>query len=153
MGNADHGRDPVTASVLTEFLPRFATTGRTVWAVEGREEVAQDSTSWLALLRRYLPRRHRLPTVTIHEVRRRRLFLIDVARFGSQMTTRRCYELSQELRGYELDLIFVTAFESRREFQLLATDCPWGAAAWFADEPDHMIHFDPRPGVCLRLRS
>jgi hypothetical protein len=46
-------------------------------------------------------------------------------------------------------LIFVTAFESRVEFQQLTLDCPWGAAAWFADEPDHLVHFDYQAGGSL----
>ena len=29
---------------------------------------------------------------------------------------------------------------------------PWGSIAWFADEPEHFIHFedDPNPGLLCR---
>ena len=39
-------------------------------------------------------------------------------------------------------VVFVIAFLNRKEFQRLVRAVPWGTVAWFAEEPDHMIHFN-----------
>jgi len=113
---------------------------------EGNEEPLHVSEARLRRLRLHLVPKEQLPTVVIHDMRRHQLILIDVARFGREMSVRRSQTLTRACRGCGLDFVFVTAFESRHEFQQLALDCPWGTFAWFADETEHIVHFDDKPG-------
>jgi adenine-specific DNA-methyltransferase len=58
------------------------------------------------------------------------------------MTNERCEVLNRVFRVSGFGLVLVNAFGSRRELQELFVELPWRTSAWFADEPDHMIHFD-----------
>jgi adenine-specific DNA-methyltransferase len=58
------------------------------------------------------------------------------------MSGDRCDVLARVFGGCGLGLVFANAFKSRQELQGLLDEPPWGTAAWFANEPEHMIHFN-----------
>lgn len=80
--------------------------------------------------------------MNVFERGRNRIYLIDVARLGRQMTLEPRDALLRMFQGRPSDVVFVNAFLNRKEFQRLVRAAPWGTVAWFAEEPDHMIHFN-----------
>lgn len=142
-------QDGVTRRVLAEFYPRFAPHGRVVWVSERLGETAYGSGDWLRSLQLSDDALAELPNVMIRRARRNDFCLIDVARLGRQMTVRRRDRLLRILRPLRSALLFITAFENRKEFQRLVVDCPWGTVAWFADEPDHLVVFDDAAPIRL----
>lgn len=134
--------DPVMNAVLTKFCSRFTPRGRVLWVDEGSEEVAYKlPDAWGSLGLPSLPRPD-LPNIVIYDEERHWLILIDVARIRGQMNSKRYAILKQRFRGCGLSLVFVNAFKDRRELEDWLLDLPWQTAAWFAEEPDHMIHFN-----------
>ena len=142
MSIADNIKDDVMRRVLRDFRPRFAPNGRMVWVCEGKVELAHRAKNWLQRLRVSSGAVEELPNVVIRDVTRRRLWLIDVAALGRQMTGRRRDTLKQILSRSGAALLFVTAFENRKQMRRLVLADPWGTIAWFASEPDHLVHFD-----------
>jgi adenine-specific DNA-methyltransferase len=51
-------------------------------------------------------------------------------------------ELKQLLRSSRKELVFVTAFPSRKEMTRYLAEISWETEVWVADQPDHMIHFN-----------
>ncbi len=129
------------------FVTRFTPGGRALWVAEDGEKLTGAVDEALARSCRALAPQHRLPTVGIHDAGRHQLFLIDVARLGVQMDRRRRDALMAAFGACGFDVVLVTAFACRREFQQLAIDNLWGTLAWFADEPDHIVHFDRTPSL------
>lgn len=88
------------------------------------------------------------PNTVVFDKSRDRIYLIDVARLGRQMTRERRDALLPLLQERASEIVFVNAFLNRTEFQRLVHDLPWGTVAWFAEEPAHMIHIngDRSPG-------
>ena len=135
-------RMQVVRAILMQFVPRFIPRGRVVWV-----SVHGGATSCIAPRRiaglKFPPALPEvLPNVIIHDRTRRWLVLIDVASGRGRMNTQRCERLLSLFRGSRLILVFVSAFWERSEFRGLGNDFAWGIAAWFASEPDHMIHFN-----------
>src|SRR6266516_4453739 len=135
-------RENVTRAVIREFLPRFIPGGRVLWANDGFGEsalVCRDGFSELGIPSAPTAE---FPSVVIYDRARRWLVLVDVAALRGQMTAQRCEALKQLFGGNGKRLVFVNAFASRRELQELLLEFPWWTSSWFADEPQHMIHFD-----------
>jgi len=44
--------------------------------------------------------------------------------------------------GAEADIVFVTAFETRRKMLSFGNHIAWESEVWIAEDPDHMIHFN-----------
>ncbi len=134
--------DPLINAVLTEFCSRFTPKGRVLWVDEGGEEAAYKSLdAWgsLGLPSSLRPDR---PNIVIYDEGRHWLILIDVPRIRGQMNVKRYAILRRMFRGCALHLVFVNAFKDRRELGDWLVDLPWQTAAWFAEEPNHMIHFN-----------
>jgi hypothetical protein len=83
-----------------------------------------------------------LTNIVIYDEERHWLILIDVPRIRGQMNSKRYAILKHKFRGCGLSLVFVNAFKDRGELGDWLFDLPWQTAAWFAEEPDHMIHFN-----------
>ena len=153
MNNLVEVQDATMREVLSDFCPRFAPKGRTVWISENNSEPIYASTNWLR--RSHFSRGvlDLLPNVVILDATCHRLWLIDVMTLGRQMTPQRRATLLQTLRrsrGYPL---FVSALRDRRQFHRLLADCPWGTIAWFANHPGHLVHFDDDPRSALLARG
>jgi hypothetical protein len=145
MNIVDQVQDDVMRRVLADFRARFAPNGRVVWVSESKTEPAHRSEEWLQGLRLSTAAVHELPNVVIRDAMRRRLWLVDVARLGRQMTGRRRDMLKRILPRSPAALLLVTAFENREQMRQLVSNDPWGTIAWFASEPDHLVHFDDNP--------
>jgi hypothetical protein len=135
-------RNRVLRAVLKKFQPRFVPHGRVVWGGTVSDETLQGPRRRFSALGLCWPPSPEIPDVVIHDRTRRWLVLVDVAGRRGQLTAKRCESLKQMFHGSGLQLVLVNAFVSRRELQEFFIDCPWWTSAWFADEPEHMIHFD-----------
>jgi len=138
-------RDPVLRAVLDDFQPRFVARGRVVWLSETNKSPNYVSREALTTLGLQSSPKCDFPNVVIQETHRRWLVLVDVAPLIGQMNPRRCEILNNLFRGCDGHLVVVNAFKSRCDFDA-GIEPPWSTSAWFASEPDHMIHFD---GTCI----
>ena len=60
------------------------------------------------------------------------------------MTEKRREALKSMFGGSKAELILVNAFRNRKELQASLVELPWETVVWFADEPNHLVHFDGR---------
>lgn len=141
MTSADRIRDPVTKAVLAEFYPRFVPHGQVLWISGSNNRPADAASDGFADARLLLTPRLKFPNVVIRDRKRNWLVFVDVVKLRGQMSAGRCRVLKQVFRDCSLGLVFVWAFETRRELQVLNADFPRFTSAWFADEPEHIIHF------------
>jgi adenine-specific DNA-methyltransferase len=139
-----HGvENEVVKQVLLAFRARFTPGGRVLWVSEGSEPTFTSKGGLRDLGVRV--RQHRdLPSVVIHAPKKGRLFLIDVASLRGPMTLERREALADVFRECGVGLIFVNAFRSRSELEDSLSEFPWETVVWFAQEPDHLVHFDGR---------
>lgn len=135
-------RNRVLRAVLEKFRPRFVPRGCVVWDGGVTEDATQMSRRRFSALGLCWPPTPEIPDVVIHDQTRRRLVLVDVASRRGQMTAKRCESLKQMFHGSGLQLVLVNAYARRWELQEFFIDFPWRTSAWFADVPEHMIHFD-----------
>jgi hypothetical protein len=133
-------RDPVLRAVLELFQPRFVPEAHLVWLIEEETPVAP-LVDDLANSGMYPISTCELPNVVFYERQSDRFVFVDVATIRGQMTSSRCAIIKRLFVERDSQIIPVNAFADRRAFRGDA-DLPWSSAAWFADEPDHLIQFD-----------
>ena len=139
-----HGLESeVVKQVLLAFRPRFTPGGRVLW-VSKASEPTFTSKRGLRDLGIGVRQQRDLPNVVIHAPKKDRLFLIDVASLRGPMTRERREALADAFQACRVGLIFVNAFRSRRELKESLGEFPWETVVWFAEEPDHLVHFDGR---------
>jgi hypothetical protein len=140
-------QDLVLRAVVEEFQPRFVPDGNIVWLSEARETSCCALIDKMVELRFEIATNQEFPNVVINDSRRGWIFLIDVVTLKGPMNRSRCRILRGLFEPCENHLVLINAFKSRSDI-CHVTELPWSISAWFADEPDHIIHFDGVPPSC-----
>jgi len=86
----------------------------------------------------------KIPDVILHLEERGGLILIEAAFSGGPVDGKRYDELKALFAGAagKARLIMVTAFETRRAMYPYVESLSWESEVWFADEPDHLVHWN-----------
>ncbi|MGB8355484.1 MAG: BsuBI/PstI family type II restriction endonuclease [Chthoniobacteraceae bacterium] len=134
--------DRIIKTVVNRFRQHFSPRGRILLINEGGPELAYISCLELGHCCPSLPTHDELPNVIIHNRKQQMLFLIDSAGIRGQMDAIRYEALQKVFKGCDPGLVYVVAFQSRMDLCSKDLNFAWGTCAWFADEPDHLIHFN-----------
>ena len=132
----------VQAAVIEKFAPRFAPSARLLYLGDTAKKVLHLDSAGLARLNIKVTEHDKLPDVVLHDVKRNRLFLIEVITSHGPMTPKRVMELQAMFKACNIPVIFVSAFPDFAEFRKHLKEIAWETEVWIADMPDHMIHFN-----------
>ena len=83
-----------------------------------------------------------LPDIVAYSEKKNLLFLIEAYHSSNPMNNDRLRTLGGLVAGSSANVVFVTAFLSRREGMKHLKEIAWGTEVWFADEPEHMMHLN-----------
>ncbi|ASJ51922.1 BsuBI/PstI family type II restriction endonuclease [Bacillus cereus] len=84
----------------------------------------------------------KLPDVVLYDKEKNWLFLIEAVTSHGPVSPKRLYELEKVLENCSAGPIYVTAFPNISVFKKYADDIAWDTEVWFADTPEHMMHFN-----------
>ncbi|MBK8094515.1 MAG: hypothetical protein IPK32_21770 [Verrucomicrobiaceae bacterium] len=129
-------------AIIEVFCARWAPGAAILGICDSEQgEVNLDSNA-LAALGVTLDSSAKLPGVMIHHETKNRLLLVEPVIKGGPVDEKRRQELQNLFAGSDAHLVFVTAFENRRAMQTFGSEIAWESEVWFAEDPDHMIHFN-----------
>jgi BsuBI/PstI restriction endonuclease domain len=129
-------------AILEVFCTRWAP-GASILGIcdTERREFYVDSNASIAL-GITLDSPENLPGVIIHHETKNRLTLVEPVIKSGPLDEKRRQELQNLVAGSDSCLVFVTAFENRQAMQTFGSEIAWESEVWFAEDPDHMIHFN-----------
>lgn len=133
--------DQITKSILTDFRTHFAVDGRVLWVPNGKEDLGQPHAGPSDLRNDASLKLLDLPTIGIVDPQKGRLYLIDIGSVSGPMSADCVAVLRSIFTTADIRPIFVVAYASRAEYAELLSVPTWGTVAWFADEPNHLVHF------------
>lgn len=136
------GKNILVNKVVTEFCSRFTPGGRLVRVADGENKRSYFDPDCLRSLGVAVRKDGQLPDVVVHFAEMNWLVLIQLASSQGPVNEKRLTQLSSLLGGRKLNLVFVSAFLNRRDFSKCRRKIAWGTHLWFADNPEHMIHFN-----------
>lgn len=83
-----------------------------------------------------------LPDIIAYSSSKNLLFLIEAVHSAGTMSEIRVKKLKNQLRECTLDIVFVTAFLTKKDFKKWILEIAWETEVWIAENPEHMIHFN-----------
>lgn len=83
-----------------------------------------------------------LPDVVAYSAKKNWVYLVEAVHSSGPVTELRVIELLRQLERCTAGLMFVTAFLTREEFGRWSKYIAWETDVWFADEPDHLVHWN-----------
>ncbi|MDC3418711.1 BsuBI/PstI family type II restriction endonuclease [Aquibacillus salsiterrae] len=84
----------------------------------------------------------KLPDVLLYDEKKNWIFLIEAVTSHGPIGPKRVYELEKMFERCPAGKIYVTAFPDIRTFKQYAEDIAFETEVWFADMPEHMLHFN-----------
>lgn len=130
------------AAIVSDFGPRFAPGARVLYLGDTADKHIVMETAALAGLGVTLTEHDKLPDVVLYDEKRGWLFLVEAVTSHGPVSPKRHRELEAAFGKCRAARVYVTAFPNAGTFRRYAADIAWETEVWFADNPDHMIHFN-----------
>jgi type II restriction enzyme len=138
----DVRQSPLQKAVITHFLPRFGhgagvlDFSKTASTFLGSNDAKSNALKFLELAQA------ELPDVIAYSEKKNWLFLIDTGPGSRRISPIRLLELKRLAKECAAEVVFISAFLTRETFRKFAPEIAWETEVWFADAPDHLVHFD-----------
>lgn len=129
-------------AVIELFLPRFGKGAEVLYVGDTSHKALHLEKARLAQLKFIELSHDALPDVVAYDASNNWIFLIEAVHSSGPMSEVRVLELKKMLAACTADLIFVTAFLTKKSYLRWAKDIAWETEAWIADSADHLIHFN-----------
>ena len=136
------GQNQLVKRIVEEFCPRFVRGGKILYMGDAGQKLSDADIRRFRELNIELDRHGKAPDVIVHLEFRNWLVLIEAVTSHGPIDQKRHNELKQLFSSGSVDLVFVTAFETRRDMARYLSEISWETEVWIADSPDHLIHFD-----------
>ncbi len=136
------GQNELVKRIVEEFCPRFVHGGKILYLGDAGQKLSDADVHRFRELKIELDRHGKAPDVIVHLEDKNWLVLIEAVTSHGPIDQKRHNELKQLFSSGYIDLVFVTAFETRRNLSRYLGEISWETEVWIADSPDHLIHFD-----------
>lgn len=136
------GQNPLIKAIIEHFCAIFAQGGVVLYIGDTENKFVHLETKHLAALGIELNSAAKIPDVIVHDNAKNWLLLIEAVTSAGPLDGKRRKELKELFAGCKAGLVFVTAFETRRDMQAFLSHIAWESEVWIAEDPDHMIHFN-----------
>lgn len=136
------GHNRLQASVIHEFLPRFAPGAHVLYLGDTEHKSLHVDDEALAALGVPVTRHDKLPDVVLYDEVRGWLFLVEAVTSHGPVSPKRHAELEDMLRASKSGRVYVSAFPSFRDFKRYAAHIAWETEVWIAEAPDHLLHYN-----------
>lgn len=136
----EHNR--LQASVVHEFLPRFASAARVLYLGDTDHKSLHVDDYALGALGVPVTKHDKLPDVVLYDEVRSWLFLIEAVTSHGPVSPKRHAELENTLQACKAGRVYVSAFPAFREFKKYAAHIAWETEVWIAEAPDHLLHYN-----------
>jgi type II restriction enzyme len=128
--------------IIESFLPRFGANCEVLYVGDGANKSLLKESSMLQELNFFDISHGMLPDIVAYSRSNNWLYLIEAFYSTGIISEIRMKELKMNLSSCSAEIIFITAFATKKEFQKHIREIAWETEVWTADNPDHMVHFN-----------
>lgn len=136
------GHNQLQREIVEEFLPRFGNDCEILYVGDATDKYLIRQDDKLMELGFFELTHDSLPDIVAYSSAKNWLYLIEAFYTSGPMSEERILELTKALKDCTADLIFITAFTSKKDFRKNVADIGWESEVWTADNPDHLVHFN-----------
>ncbi len=128
--------------IVEDFLPRFGHGAELLYIGDTADKYLFLQEERLQQLSFFEIAHDKLPDVLAYSRTKSWLFLIEAVHASNPITELRRRTLERLTVGCDAEIVYVTAFLTRKAFARFAKDIAWETEVWIAESPDHLIHFN-----------
>lgn len=132
----------IQAAIVHNFAARFANGGSVLYLGDIANKELFVDEKMLKELNIPVNQSDKLPDAIIYDHTKNRLFLIEAVTSHGPLSPERVVELGEFLKNCNAWKIYVTAYHDFAEFENHPNNIAWDTEVWFADVPEHIIHFN-----------
>ena len=130
------------AKIVKEFLPEFIPNGKLLYLGDTAKKILHIDECALAQIEVPVQDHEKLPDLVVYDPKREWLYLIEAVTTHGPVTRKRKFELERLLRNSPAARVYVSAFETLKDFRKWAAEVAWETEVWVAEHRSHMIHFN-----------
>jgi len=129
-------------AIIEEFLPRYGYGAEMLYVGDTADKFLFLEKEKLKSLNFFELAHGELPDIIAFSQQKNWLYLIEAVHSSGPISDIRLLELKKLTTQCTADLIYVTAFLTKKTFRKFSHQIAWETEVWIADVPDHLIHFD-----------
>ena len=129
-------------AIIEQFGPRYAPGGSVLYIGDTGEKWGYFDSATLHHLGVTVDTHGKMPDVVLYDPAHNWLLLIEAVTSHGPVDGKRHDELARLFGSATAGLIYVTAFETRKEMARYLSNISWETEVWVAEAPDHLIHFN-----------
>ncbi|AMA72731.1 hypothetical protein ACH33_07610 [Aneurinibacillus sp. XH2] len=129
-------------AIVEEFAAIFAQGSHLVYLGDTANKQLHVNKELLAKLNIPDLNHDKLPDVVLYHEEKNWLYLIEAVTSHGPVSPTRVAQLEDMLKDCNAGKIYVSAFLDMKDFKKYAADIAWDTEVWFADMPEHMLHYN-----------
>jgi adenine-specific DNA-methyltransferase len=136
------GQNVLIQSIIKDFCSRYTPGGYVCYLGDAGEKMTDEERDYLESLGVTINTHGKMPDVVIHLKDKNWLILVEAVTSHGPIDNKRKRELEKLFTGASTDLVFITAFSTRKVMVKYLHDIAWETDVWLAENPSHLIHFN-----------
>lgn len=136
------GHNILIKKVINDFCSLFIPEGSLLYVGDTGDKWGYFDKQSLEALGVTVDAHGKMPDVVVHHIHKNWLVLIEAVTSHGPMTPKRSNELKIVFKNSTAGLVFVSAFERRRDLAKYLNEIAWETEVWVAEAPTHIIHFN-----------
>lgn len=136
------GQNLLIKAIIEEFCSRYTPNGSVGYLGDAGGKLSAKELRFFAHLGVTLDPHGKMPDVVVYMEDRNWLVLIEAVTSHGPIDNKRKLELQTLFKGCSADLVFITAFPTRKAMLKYLPEISWETDVWLAENPTHLIHFD-----------
>jgi len=136
------GQNVLIHSVIEDFCSRYTPDGYVCYLGDAGEKITAEERDYLESLGVTINTHGKMPDVVVHLKDKNWLVLIEAVTSHGPIDNKRKRELEKLFADASADLVFITAFSTRKVMVKYLRDIAWETDVWLAENPSHLIHFN-----------
>ena len=128
--------------IVENFLTKFGFNSQVLYVGDTTNKFLCKDDKKLKELKCFNLKHEELPDVIAYSKDKNLLFLCEAVHSAGPMSEIRVRRLKEQLNECTADIIFITAFLTKKDFKKWILDIAWETEVWIAETPEHMVHFN-----------
>lgn len=129
-------------AIIEDFLPRYGFGAEVLYVGDTSDKYLYLEKDKLQSLNFFKISHEELPDVIAYSKKKNWLYLIEAVHSSGPISEIRLLQLQKLTQECTAEIVYVTAFLTRKKFRQFMVDIAWETEVWIADNPDHLVHFN-----------
>ena len=132
----------LSKEIVENFLTKFGFNSQVLYIGDTTNKFLYKDDKKLEELKCFNIKHEELPDVIAYSKDKNLLFLCEAVHSAGPMSEIRVRKLKEQLNKCTAEIIFITAFLTKKDFKKWILDIAWETEVWIAETPEHMVHFN-----------